>query len=161
MHARERAISSPRLWKASGDSSGVGLLSGGAQRTAAAMNVGDFKPSLDGDVVMFENRAMQRGHQKIARATVPSPVNSTGRFARVRLRKANQQHARVRIAKPRNRLRPIRLIAKRATFFASDPFTVLTQPRTFFAGDDLLANNRQIKHDLATKARRNIFHNQV
>jgi hypothetical protein len=59
-------------------------------------------------------------------------------------RQTDQQQPRVRVAKPWYRFRPIGLVAKRAAFFTADPLTVLTQPRTLVAGDDLFANLEEI-----------------
>ena len=143
------AISASRCGRQRAISSGVGLLSGGAQRTAAAMNASVSVSPSSGSLRrrdVGEAGAVQRGHQEVARAAdAVAGEDAAGAVGAVRgRRQADDQQPRARIAEARHRPRPVDVVAKRATLFATDPLAVLTQPRAAFAGDDLFAHNCSI-----------------
>ncbi len=87
-----------------------------------------------------EARAMQRGHQEIARA--PDAVageHTAGTVCAMSGRgEAENQQSRPRIAEPRHRPYPVRVVAIRPPLLSSDPLAIVTQPRAFLAGYDRL-----------------------
>src|SRR5687767_900445 len=86
--------------------------------------------------------AVHRSHQKIARSAAAVACEHAPRAicAVCRRRKAEYQHARSRIAKSRNGLSPVRVIAKGRTFHTSNFATVRAQAFTLRARDDVVMN---------------------
>ena len=85
---------------------------------------------------------MHRGHQKIAgtAATIAGEYPARAVRAVGCRRKPENQHSRVRIAKPGNRLGPVGIVAKRRAFDPRDVSAVVAKPRAFVARDDVVMN---------------------
>src|SRR5215467_6141123 len=79
-----------------------------------------------------EARAVQRRHQKIARATDAVPGENPSRAVRAMRRRCetDDQQSRVGIAESRYWTRPVGVVAERAALLATDLLAVLSKPRT-------------------------------
>ena len=132
---RGSAATSASRWSAQATiSSGSGLLSGGAQRTAAAIYTSrNRKPSSDalrgGDV--RETGAMERAIRKSPDAPIAvAGEHAAGAIGAVRgRREAENQDACPRIAEAGHGLAPVRLVAMRGLLLARDLLAVRAQPR--------------------------------
>ena len=73
-----------------------------------------------------ETVTMHRGHQEIARSASAIPCeNAPGAICSMRSRRETEnEHSRVRIAKPRDRFAPVNVIAKGGPFHSSDFATI-------------------------------------
>ena len=120
-------------------SDGSGLFAGGAHRTAAAT----YAPIEPQPVVGRARRRLvrepdrvHRREQEVARRVAgehpPGPVAAVRRR-----RQPDEQDPRVRIAEPRHRPPPVRLVAEARHLLAGDLLPPLDQPRTQAARDDL------------------------
>jgi hypothetical protein len=88
---------------------------------------------------------VQRGHQKIPRATeaiaredAPGSVGAMGRR-----RQADDEQSSARIAEAGDRLAPIRLVAEGTALFPRDLGTKAAKARTPIAVDDRVVNLKQ------------------
>ena len=121
--AAARASSASRCGRQRAISSGVGLLSGGAQRTAAAMNASSqrepvVRRAASRDV--GEAGAMERAIRKSPEPPTPSPVKTRPvRFAPCAAGARPTMSSRARGSpNPGTGLRPVRVVAERAPLFA-------------------------------------------
>ena len=139
-HARATPARVARYGRHRSRSSGVGLLSGGAHRTAAATYASrSSSPSSDDtDVAWFANpSSMQRAEEPVARTIAGE--DPAGAVPTVRSRREpDDQHASLRITETGNRASPIRLVTKRRALLGGDPLAPLDEPGTRPARDDLV-----------------------
>ena len=143
------SISASRCGRQLAISSGVGLLSGGAHRTAAAMNASLKRQAV---VRMLRGRdvgeagAMERGHQEVARAAdavagehAAGPVGAVGGR-----RQADDQQPRAADRRSRAPAAPSRSSSRKARRFSRPTaLAVLAQARAALARDDRLAGRRR------------------
>src|SRR5262245_46026237 len=86
---------------------------------------------------------MKPGHQEVARtAGAIAGEHAAGAVGAVRgRRQPDDQQPRRRITEARHRSRPVRFIAVGTPLLAADPLTVLAQPWTALARDDLFPDD--------------------
>jgi hypothetical protein len=114
-------------------SPGVGLLAGGAQRTAAVIQAPRrARPSP----ACREVGWVQSGEQEVARAVAGEHAPGAVRAVR-RGRQAEDQDPGGGIAEARDRAPPVLLAGERRPLLARDALAPLDQPRARAAADDL------------------------
>ncbi len=138
------ATSASRCGRQLAISSGVGLLSGGAQRTAAAMNASRSVEAVVGsrDVGMFAKPVtMERRHQEIARAAdAVAGEDPAGAVRAVRgRRQPDDEQPRAGSPNPGTGRAQYVSCAEGASFLDADPLAVLAQTRAALAGDNRVA----------------------
>src|SRR5262249_43735624 len=101
-----------------------------------------------------EAGAMERGHQKVARAAgAVTGEDATGAVGAVRgRREADEQQARAGIAEARHRSSPVGLVLERAPLLARDARAAGAQARAAIARDDLRADRVEPRRDSPARA---------
>ena len=133
------SISRARYGAQAASSSGVGLLSGGAQRAEAVMNASEQREAVaqpDRRRLVREPRPVKGGIEPVTGIVAGEHPSGAIRSVR-RRRQSAEQYARVPIAEPGDRSSPVGFVAERSPLDARDLLAVCAQTGTARAGDDL------------------------